>query len=1038
MKNILLFLLFTPVLFSQELTILQTDLLDNANAFQEVMLDQFISQPLSEEGVWFGTVHSWIPDWWPIGVSDTEGDRDYTFHYNPSDGLIWLDTNLEDAINITEADTDNYGYYILASDDEVGIRVRFDSGFFDDPPSVPVTATIIVSSITNSSDFEDMTLALIATILELKDIDDQDEYQYWSTAIYQLAVANKFMEENGIEYSEFGMEAGVFVEEGESFQAFVEGLLGFNKLFSLSAFVGSPPVHWPVDVYIEVSDDIFGIVLNETYLLAIEALTDPIGTFITDIIAPFVENLANAVDNFEICDCTDLDEYAGYFPCAWGEANIYADASDNGVILKHFKNVDCPTPEFDPWTYPYYGSVWQNNFLPDQWSRLSVILSQPSLLLFFDVDIVVSFTDIDGNYIAKNIMYIDEVFIPQCFVNDNLGCYKLVDSFYYILEELLFFDTQILIQIFDNDEGTLLVEYSAPMNEGYYAAVYGCTDPTALNFDPEATVACNGDNSCCDYELEVGLVAFYPFNGNAIDESGNGLNGAVNGAQPTTNRFGIPNSALYFDGINDNVVIPDVQELNCGYNENITVAIWVQTTSSGVPISKYSSASPSGGYLLSCPSGNYPSFQGRDRSGYYWTGPGQTPISDGDWHFILGMRNGTIWSYWFDGVLEASVNSGNVESMDNPYPINIGNHIDHGTQNSWFNASLDDVHIYNRALSESEINELYCENGWCEEPVLGCTDPSALNFCFDCTVDDGSCEYEAAIVLGDIDSDGLTNVVDIVLLVDYILSGDQYFETADLNSNGSLDVVDVVILVDIILNPWKVGCTDSLADNYNHEAIYEDGTCLYSGSCIDIDGNEYATVIIGEQEWMAVNLKTTHYNNGDPIPTGFTNSQWSNLLTGAYSIYEGVESNAEIYGNLYNWYTIGDNRGICPEGFHVPSDEEWIELEMTLGMSDQEAHNFGYRGTNEGSKLAGNAELWNDGILVSNDEFGSSGFMSIPGGYRLNNGVYHNLGNRFSFWSDDSFNSTNSLARRVYYYNTQVNREADNKQIGFSIRCVGD
>ncbi len=114
-----------------------------------------------------------------------------------------------------------------------------------------------------------------------------------------------------------------------------------------------------------------------------------------------------------------------------------------------------------------------------------------------------------------------------------------------------------------------------------------------------------------------------------------------------------------------------------------------------------------------------------------------------------------------------------------------------------------------------------------------------------------------------------------------------------------------------------------------------------AGLCIDIDGNQYETIQIGNQEWMAENLKVTHYNNGDAIPTGYSNSEWADLdetETGAYAIYDDDPLNAEIYDYLYNWYAVDDDRGVCPEGWHVPTDDEFKELEMFLGMSESDAN----------------------------------------------------------------------------------------------------
>ena len=85
-------------------------------------------------------------------------------------------------------------------------------------------------------------------------------------------------------------------------------------------------------------------------------------------------------------------------------------------------------------------------------------------------------------------------------------------------------------------------------------------------------------------------------------------------------------------------------------------------------------------------------------------------------------------------------------------------------------------------------------------------------------------------------------------------------------------------------------------------------TSLAFSTVTDIDGNIYETVLIGDQLWMAKNLKVTHYNNGDEIATGLENSSWEITTNGAYAIYDDVPANAEIYGNLYNWYTVDDDR----------------------------------------------------------------------------------------------------------------------------------
>jgi uncharacterized protein (TIGR02145 family) len=206
----------------------------------------------------------------------------------------------------------------------------------------------------------------------------------------------------------------------------------------------------------------------------------------------------------------------------------------------------------------------------------------------------------------------------------------------------------------------------------------------------------------------------------------------------------------------------------------------------------------------------------------------------------------------------------------------------------------------------------------------------------------------------------------------------------------------------------------------------------------DIDGNVYQTVQIGDQLWMAENLKVTHYRNGDAIPTNYTNLQWVDLFTCAYCIYNDEPANADTYGNLYNWYAVDDSRNIAPEGWHVPTDEEIKEMEMALGMSQSQADATGWRGTNEGSKLAGNADLWTNGALENNAEFGTSGFSFLPGGYRgCDSGDYYSMSLYGYFWSASESGSY-AWGRDLYYNRTDVNRHASDKRRGYSVRCVRD
>ena len=205
----------------------------------------------------------------------------------------------------------------------------------------------------------------------------------------------------------------------------------------------------------------------------------------------------------------------------------------------------------------------------------------------------------------------------------------------------------------------------------------------------------------------------------------------------------------------------------------------------------------------------------------------------------------------------------------------------------------------------------------------------------------------------------------------------------------------------------------------------------------DIDGNVYQTVTIGTQVWMAENLRVTHYNNGDAIPN-VTDNTWGDLETGAYCAYNNESSNGSTYGLLYNWYALDDGRKIAPEGWHVPTDAEWQELEIALGMSPEDANSVNVRGTNEGSKLAGRDDLWEPGSLENDAQFGSSGYDAIPGGGREPYGEYRFLGFRGYYWALTDVNTVTAWFRALDCYEPDIDRVQYNMRYGLSVRCVKD
>jgi len=207
----------------------------------------------------------------------------------------------------------------------------------------------------------------------------------------------------------------------------------------------------------------------------------------------------------------------------------------------------------------------------------------------------------------------------------------------------------------------------------------------------------------------------------------------------------------------------------------------------------------------------------------------------------------------------------------------------------------------------------------------------------------------------------------------------------------------------------------------------------------DIENNVYSAVVICNQYWMAENLRTATYNDGTPIPEVTDNTEWANLSTGAYCWYNNDSVITDwVYGKLYNWHAV--NTGIlCPVGWHVPSDEEWKELEMFLGMSQAEADDISYnfwRGTDEGAKLKeSGTRHWSHLNTVATN---SSGFTGLPGGYREMSGNFYSFGVGAYFWTSTVGGSIYVYYRTLSSNMSKVYRDSDYKNHGYSVRCIRD
>ena len=211
--------------------------------------------------------------------------------------------------------------------------------------------------------------------------------------------------------------------------------------------------------------------------------------------------------------------------------------------------------------------------------------------------------------------------------------------------------------------------------------------------------------------------------------------------------------------------------------------------------------------------------------------------------------------------------------------------------------------------------------------------------------------------------------------------------------------------------------------------------------CADIDGNVYKTVKIGNQVWMAENLKTTRYRNGEVIPNVKDNIAWAALTTGAWCDNNYMAINGNKYGHLYNWYAVSDSRNLAPEGWHVPTDAEWTELENYLI-----ANGGNWDNTTTGNKIAKSMAATIDWrISETNGAIGqnisinnSSGFTALPGGFRSINVIV--LVGRLGYWwsSTAGNNPDEAFGRSLYFEDVNLIKLNLTKDHALSVRCVKD
>lgn len=206
----------------------------------------------------------------------------------------------------------------------------------------------------------------------------------------------------------------------------------------------------------------------------------------------------------------------------------------------------------------------------------------------------------------------------------------------------------------------------------------------------------------------------------------------------------------------------------------------------------------------------------------------------------------------------------------------------------------------------------------------------------------------------------------------------------------------------------------------------------------DINGNNYSSIILGNgQEWMAENLATNNFTNGDPIALVTDTTAWQNINTPAWTYSNGNALTEDVYGKLYNSYAITDTRELCPAGWHIPTNDEWNQLVQYLDSDADLTCTTCFQSLNAGGQLkVVGTEYWQSPNDSASNQIG---FSALPGGNRYMDGTYKNFNQKGFWWSDSWSGVSNYLfAREVYFSGGNIGQYSYHPSFGLSVRCLKD
>jgi uncharacterized protein (TIGR02145 family) len=540
-----------------------------------------------------------------------------------------------------------------------------------------------------------------------------------------------------------------------------------------------------------------------------------------------------------------------------------------------------------------------------------------------------------------------------------------------------------------------------------------------------------------------GLIAYYLFNGNANDESGNGNHGTINGATLTTDRYNNADSAYAFDGFDDFI------EAQIDQSSSFTVATWVKLNRNDQYfgfVQHKENCTRGGGYILGIdPNGNYRytssncgECQPNPCANSYEIGYINSEsglLSSNLWYHLIVTNDGSgNYIFYLNGEVIGSESNDNMIFDYGIKPFSIGKYHD-GSNLFYLDGSIDDIGLWSRALTEQEIQDVYTSsNGDILLNGVVSAENNQIKNVADPTDDKDAVTKEYL----------LEKISSLQDQIDYIMNRDNQ---RDDDGDGYTEVEGDCNDTEASIRPLVYEVADGI-DN-NCDGIIDEG---YNYTpVIDIDGNSYNYVAYGDQVWTINNAEMTTYRDGTPILQVTDATEWANLTTGAWCYYNNDPSK----GKLYNWYAVAGihdndentpNKKLAPEGWHVPSDLDAIELEDYL-------INNGITTAGEISKsLASTENIWRSSTSNgTNIQAGSpayypptnnsSGFNILFSGYRYDaSGEFSEDSNNAPvFWSRTEVSATAAnyifYIRALYDYTTSSGTD---KNYGFSVRFVKD